>query len=172
MSYVMKLSKTMARLCVIVSIALPVTVIMVWFSNFWEPQSQIATMLHLSEINMIQRFLGITASSLFPAVLVFGLLNLRWTFLEASHARYFSEKAVSSFRTFAWSVFFAIPTRIIEGAMVSVITSWHLGEGNRQLSIGIGTPELASLFLAFLFVAIAHIWAEGQKYAEDSEQII
>ena len=94
-----------------------------------------------------------------PAALVtsFGLLNLRSFFRHTSHGRTFSRRALVGFKVFAWSVAALAIVVPLQGAALSAFLSWCApGEGG-QLQLELGSDNLTTLFVALVFVSVAHL---------------
>lgn len=94
-----------------------------------------------------------------PVALVtsYGLLNLRSFFRHTSHGRTFSRRALIGFRVFAWSMAALVVLSPLQGAALSAFLSWCApGEGG-QLQLELGSDDLTTLFIALVFVSVAHL---------------
>ena len=94
-----------------------------------------------------------------PAALVtsYGLLNLRSFFRHTSDGHTFSRRALSGFKVFAWSVTALAILAPVQGAALSAFLSWCApGEGG-QLQLELGSDDLTTLFVALVFVSVAHL---------------
>ena len=94
-----------------------------------------------------------------PVVLVasYALLNLRSFFRHTSHGRTFSRRALSGFKVFAWSIAALAVLAPLQGAALSAFLSWCApGEGG-QLQLELGSDDLTTLFVALVFVSVAHL---------------
>ena len=94
-----------------------------------------------------------------PVALVtsYALLNLRSFFRHTAHGHTFSRHALSGFKVFAWSIAALAILVPLQGAALSAFLSWcEPGEGG-QLELAFGTRELQTLFVALVFVSVAHL---------------
>lgn len=109
-----------------------------------------------------------------PVALVtsYGLLNLRSFFRHTSHGRTFSRRALIGFKVFAWSVAALAVLVPLQGAALSAFLSWcEPGEGG-QLELSFGTDELRTLFVALVFVSVAHLLERACAQQDELETFI
>lgn len=94
-----------------------------------------------------------------PVALVtsYALLNLRSFFRHTSHGQTFSRRALTGFKVFAWSIAALAVLVPLQGAALSAFLSWCApGEGG-QLQLALGSGDLTTLFVALVFVSVAHL---------------
>jgi hypothetical protein len=101
-----------------------------------------------------------------------GLWSVRRTFLENAQGRPFSEASVRGFRRFAWASLIAMVVAIVERSATGVAVSVLSPDIQNVLSIGFGSEDVSRLFGALLLVAVAHMFAEGRRLAEDVEGLL
>ena len=109
-----------------------------------------------------------------PVALVtsYALLNLRSFFRHTSHGRTFSRRALVGFKVFAWSVAALALLVPLQGAALSAFLSWCApGEGG-QLQLELGSDDLTTLFVALVFVSVAHLLDRACTQQDDLDSII
>ena len=169
-----KFSKFMANLCAVVIVAAPLGLLLIWLNfSFLGPymKQELGLPPDMSvpvEAQLLSALINLTRL----AIGLYGLLHLRRTFLEGAQGRYFSAGAVSSFRTFAWASLIYGIAAPIERTLVILAMTLGNPPGERMLSIGISTDHLLALFVGLLFVAVAHMFREGQRLAEENEEFL
>lgn len=106
------------------------------------------------------------------ATQLYGLSNLRKTFMAASRAEWFSPEAVAGFRRFAWSAVWLVPVAIVEQSFTLAYVSWLDPDQQNILAINVGSKDVRSLVLAVLFLFVAQIFSIGQRVDEDARSIL
>ncbi len=108
----------------------------------------------------------------FAAPMMVALWSVRRTFLESAEGRPFSDRSVASFRRFGWASLIAVLVAVVERSVHAVVISTLSPEIQNQLSVGVGSDDFARLFSALLLVAVAHMFAEGRRLAQDVEGLL
>lgn len=169
-----KFSKFMATLCAVVIVVAPLGLLLIWLNfPFLGPYMK-------QELGLPQDMPVPLESQLLAGLInftrlgigLYGLIHLRRTFLEGAQGRCFSADAVSSFRTFAWAAVAYGIAAPIERTLVILAMTLGNPPGERMLSIGISSDHLLALFVGLLFVAVAHMFREGQRLAEENEEFL
>lgn len=106
------------------------------------------------------------------APVMVGLWNVRRTFLESAEGRPFSDASVRSFRRFAWASLIAVIAVIVERSATGVAITSLSPDLQNQLSVGLGSEDFSRLFSALLLVAVAHMFADAKRLAEDVEGLL
>jgi len=125
-----------------------------------------------ASISTPARIAGFLVAVSSACIQAFGLMAVRATFMEAALGRALSLRAVVQFRRFAWISVVMVFVGIIQNSAYSVIFSWGNPEGSRQLEIEFGSNELSTLFVALLFMFVAHVFATGRKIEEENATFI
>ena len=169
-----KFSKFMANLCAAVIIVAPLGLLLIWLNfPFLGPymKQELGLPADMSvplESQLLAGLINLTRLG----IGLYGVIHLRRTFLEGAQGRYFSSQAVGSFRTFAWASLVYGIAAPIERTLVILAMTLGNPPGERMLSIGISTDHLLALFVGLLFVAVAHMFREGQRLAEENEEFL
>lgn len=106
------------------------------------------------------------------APVMVGLWSVRRTFLESAEGRPFSDVSVRSFRRFAWASLIAVIAVIVERSATGMAITSLSPDLQDQLSIGLGSEDFSRLFSALLLVAVAHMFADAKRMAEDIEGLL
>lgn len=104
--------------------------------------------------------------------LMIGLWSVRRTFLESAQGRPFSEASVRAFRRFAWASLIAMVAAIVERSVTGLAVSTLSPDIQDTLAIGFGSEDVSRLFGALILVAVAHMFAEGKRLADDVEGLL
>lgn len=99
---------------------------------------------------------------------VWALLSLRRLFLLYAHGEVFSHQALRMLNHVAVALFASVIVGFVMQAPITLLLSWHLGAGHRAVSIGVGSHEVASLFLAGAVLVIARVMAEARRMADEN----
>lgn len=166
------LPRTLAAVTTIAAAALPLVAACVWL--FWDAlapivAAEIGTRFALDQLALGGRLAALTLSMIGALVQAWGLLGLRRTFSEAASGRALSAAALSGFRRFAWVSVAMVPIVIVQRtALIALFTAADPSMPG-QISIQLGTPELARLFYAVLLVFVARVFAEGRAAKAENE---
>lgn len=125
-----------------------------------------------TQITTSALFVGWIISLIGATPMVIGLWSVRRTFLESAEGRPFSDASVRSFRLFAWASLAAVLAAVVERTATGLAVSVLSPDIQNQLSIGLGSEDFSRLFGALLLVAVAHMFAEGKRLAEDVEGLL
>ncbi|MEM7644864.1 MAG: hypothetical protein AAF366_20450 [Pseudomonadota bacterium] len=110
--------------------------------------------------------LGLAALVFIQVAMLFAVTGrMRAIFVALERLR--PEEAAGAARGTAWWLWALVIWGVLAGALGSVITTWHLPDGERALAVGIGsqqiTTALAALFAAFMARALtlgAALWRD------------
>ena len=103
---------------------------------------------------------------------VWALLSLRRLFLLYAHGEVFSHQALRMLNHVAVALFASVIVGFVMQAPITLLLSWHLGAGHRSVSIGIGSHEVASLFMAGVVLVIARVMAEARRVADENASFV
>lgn len=99
---------------------------------------------------------------------VWALLSLRRLFLLYAAGEVFSREALRLLNYVAATLFASVVTDIVMQPPVMFILSWYRGAGHRCLSLGIGSADVAALFIAGAVLVIARVMAEARRMADEN----
>lgn len=118
------------------------------------------------------RLLGFGISMIFGGVMVFACWQLAMLFGCFSRLEFFTADSVRRFRLFALAVLLTGVARPLAGALMSVVTTAGNAPGNRYVSLTAGDSELTAIFLGFVLLVVAWVMEQGQRIADENQQII
>lgn len=106
------------------------------------------------------------------ALQLYGLANLRHTFVSAARGEWFSSAAVTGFRRFAWAAVWLVPVGILQNSAMSMLLSMADPAIPDGLAVSVGSNELRALITALLFLFVAQIFSVGRSVDEDARSIL
>lgn len=118
------------------------------------------------------RVLGFAISMIPAGLAMWALWHLAGLFGCFARLQFFTAHSVRHFRTFAAAVLLTGLARPLAGALMSLATTMGNAPGNRYLSITAGDSELTAIFLGFVLLVVAWVMEQGQRIAEENEQIV
>jgi hypothetical protein len=109
-----------------------------------------------------------------PTLLVqlYGLRQLRYTFLSAARGHWFASPAVDGFRRFAWASLLVVPLEVARASATGLYVQTLAGDRTLSLAISVGSQELRALVTALLFVFVAQTFSAGHALDEDVRTIL
>ncbi|MCD4500779.1 DUF2975 domain-containing protein [Chromobacterium vaccinii] len=119
-----------------------------------------------------QRLGGAVISCLPLLVLAQGLNALRRLFRLYAQAEYFSEHAASLLAKVGSRIAFWVLADILVQPLMGVWLTMMQPAGHRQLTFGLDTGNLESLFIAAVVMVIARIQQEGVALARENKQFL
>lgn len=102
------------------------------------------------------------------AFTIWALWSLRQLFLLYAGGEVFSHHALRMLNHVAVALFAGVITDIVTQAPITLLLSWYKGHGHRALSIGIGSHEIAGLFVAGAVLVVARVMAEARRMADEN----
>lgn len=118
------------------------------------------------------RIAGFCVAVIAAGIQAIGLLAVRATFLEAAQGRALSLRSVVYFRRFAWISLVMVFIGIARESAYSVILSWSNPVGERYVSVTFELKEFSALFVALLFLFVAHVFTAGSMIEKENETFI
>lgn len=119
------------------------------------------------KLSFIEKSLGYFSSMIPTAVFMFALWQLRRLFGLYMAGSIFTPDNVECYRRLGLAAVLWVPANILSGSLGSVLLTYSQGEGNRQLSVGISSAELESLFIGLVVLLISWVMDEGRKMEEE-----
>lgn len=105
-------------------------------------------------------------------LLLLGLWQAKQCFDQFSTGQVFTAHATTCLRRFAAWVAAASLAAIVAGAAVSVVLTLQNPPGMRQLSVGISSNHLFTLFFAGMVWLMAAVIGQGQALAEENADFV
>lgn len=106
------------------------------------------------------------------ALVVWALIELYRLFQHYAKGEVFSVAALGNLNRVAALMFWQVLVSFIAGAPVSYILSLYRGAGHREISLGLGSNDLAFLFMAGVVLVIARVMAEARRMADENESFV
>ena len=176
MSNLKKITKTSNFFYLVISFIL--AVIPLFYAFFWifinelpgsMIQVNIADKMLSQPVSGWLRTAGFLAS-LFPMFSLFYIFyNLRKLFAFYREGKIFSFVHVDIFKKISWGFLLWVISSIAYGTATSVIFSFNNPPGQRMLSVGIGSSELTSFFMAGIILVISRVMDEGRVLYEENQ---
>jgi Protein of unknown function (DUF2975) len=170
------LSRLMAWLSTAGAVVLPVCVI----AAFVFPGSTRALIFdvdHLGgmigpQVPLVFR-LGAMAFALVPtAFSVWALWSLRLLFRKYAEGEVFSRDALRHLNNVAVALFASVIVGFATQAPITFALTWSLGAGHREISLGFGSDDVATLFMAGVVLAIARVMVAAQRLADENAKFV
>ena len=105
-------------------------------------------------------------------VLSLSLLSLSQLMESFADGFIFTARAFALMRRFALFFMASCATKFLAGPILSVLTTLHLGPGERVLAVGIDANILLGLLVGFVFYLTASVMAEGKRLADETRAFV
>jgi hypothetical protein len=170
------LSTCMAWCSTIGFFLLPVIVVYV----FVEPDTSQWLMFHVNHLGAeltgaipLPYRLGALICALAPtAFTMWALWSLRRLFLLYAKGSVFSKEALRALNHVAVALFAGVVVDFAMQAPISLLLTWPRGEGHREISLGFGSNDVATLFIACVVLVIARVMAEAQRAVDENAKFV
>lgn len=117
--------------------------------------------------------LGALAFDLIPTSLViWALIELRRLFLFYAQGQVFSEGALTALNRVAMLMFVETLVAFVMQAPETYLLSLANPPGHHQVSLGIGSNDVAFLFMAGVVLVIARVMAEARRVSEENAAFV
>lgn len=168
---IQSLSRLLSWIVTGLLILLPVLSLLVWvkldwFHDFFKDLYDVTT------FDQTTRLYGFLFSLLPLTIWAYGLMNLRHLFRNYAEGRVFLPRNAIYIRKFAWVSIIGGGLAPVFGGIYSVILSMNHGDGERFLSVGLGTTEIHTILLGLIFVVISHVMEAAQDLSAENKQFI
>ncbi len=165
------LSKIIAHICYGLLFILPIVSFTMWLKVDWFPVF-FDGQYDVSTFDIKTQAFGIIFSLLPLSIWMYGLFNLQKLFRNYAAGLVFIPENASYIKRFAWMSIIGGGLSPFFGAVYSLILSMNHAEGERFLQIGLGTTEIHTMLLGFVFVVIAHVMKAAHKLSEENRQFV
>lgn len=170
-----RISRKMVLACVGLMVVLPVALVLFWATTGASELAQQGN-LHSDAIQapllVWQRWVGGAVTGVPLAMLLMGLWQAQRCFAQFAQGQVFTAQATGHLRRFAGWVAAAALAAIVAGALTSVVLTLHNPPGARQLSVGISSNHVFTLFFAALVWLMADVIGQGQALAEENDRFV
>jgi hypothetical protein len=171
---VQRVSAICAAACAFLAAALPTFVLLSWLFRSPEALAEAfrTAIPNSGTLELWQRLAGCAANLPSAALLAFGFWRARSCLLGFSRGQFFATPSIAGLRDFACAAFWAALVSFPEQSVTSVITTWTNGQGSRELTFGIGSPQVFSALYAGIFWVVAAAMARAAALVEENEQFV
>lgn len=168
-------SGLLASACLIAALLLPVLVIA---SVLQLPVDELARRAGLAQglprpaLETWQRSAVLLVAILPVGLLASGLFQAQRGLRLVARGELFAAQTVTALRRLAGYACAATLAGVLAPAVASVVLSYGLGPGQRQLVLGVGSRELLQLLTSGLVWLMAGLLAEGRALADENAQFV
>lgn len=184
-----RLSRLMARLSTIGAVAVPLAAMATFFlgdlatggggfSDAYRSSSGFGfayremSAIRIAETPFAFRVAAFVLALVPTGFTVWALASLRNLFLLYAAGEVFSHQALRLLNYVAVALFASVIADIVMQPPVMFILSWYRGAGHRYLSLGIGSADVAALFIAGAVLVIARVMAEARRMADENASFV
>ncbi|HUO92377.1 MAG TPA: DUF2975 domain-containing protein [Rhizomicrobium sp.] len=173
---VARLSRVMATLSAAGFVIFPAVVTY----TFLEPDSSQWMMFHYghlgaeltSSIPLEFRLLALVCALAPTAFTMWALWSLRRLFLLYARGSVFSAEALTALNSVAVALFASVVVAFAMQAPISLTLTWPRGWHHREISLGFGSNDVFTLFMAGVVLVIARVMAEAQRMADENAKFV
>ena len=172
---VRRTSRAMVLACTALIAVLPVALVLYWWTasaGELASQGNLQSGAIQANLQAWQRVMAALVSTVPLGLLLMGIWQARRCFVQFALGQVFTLQAVACLRRFAGWVALAAAAAIIAGAVISVVLTFNNLPGTRQLSFGISSNHLFTVFFAALVWLLADVIGQGQALAQENRQFV
>lgn len=172
---IQRLSRIMALTCLALIALLPLVLVAYWVTTSapeLAAQGNLTPSAMQLPLQAWQRWAAAAVTAVPLILLLTGLWHAKQCFDQFARGQVFTAQATIRLRRFAGWVAAAALAAIVAGAATSVILTLHNPPGMRQLSVGISSNHVFTLFFAAVVWLMAAVIGEGQALAEENQHFV
>ena len=172
---VRRTSRAMALACTALMALLPVALVIYWWAasaGELASQGNVQSTAIQTTLQAWQRVVAGLVSAVPLGLLLMGVWQAKRCFSQFAQGQVFTLEAVAHLRRFAGWVAWAAAAAILAGAVISVVLTFNNAPGTRQLSLGISSNHLFTVFFAALVWLMADVIGQGQVLAQENRQFV
>jgi hypothetical protein len=106
------------------------------------------------------------------AFTMWALWSLRRLFLLYAKGSVFSAEALAALNHVAVALFASVIVAFAMQAPISLALTWARGAHHREISLGFGSEDVFTLFMAGVVLVIARVMAEAQRMADENAKFV
>ena len=125
-----------------------------------------------AQVPLAGRILAMAGALAVTGFTMWALWSLRRLFLLYARGRVFSRDALSALNHVAVALFASVIVGFVMQVPISLALTWYRGSGHRQMSLGFGSDDVATLFMAGAVLVIARVMAEARRVADENESFV
>ncbi len=103
---------------------------------------------------------------------VWALWSLRALFFGYSRGEVFTPRALSLINTIGVALVAGVIVTFAMHAPISLLLSWAKGPGHRQISLGLGSDDISTLFSAGVVLVIARVMVKARGLADENAKFV
>jgi hypothetical protein len=169
------LSRTLAKLATIGAILLPLGTIagflLAGSTNVLTNGNNDLGRL-LTDAPLVWRLAALPFALVSDGFTIWALWSLRRLMLHYSRGEVFAFAPLQALNNLAAALFASVIVSFVMTFPQSLLLSWHLGAGHRQLSLQFSTSDIADLFMAGVVLVIARVMAEARRIADENATFV
>lgn len=173
--HIQRLSRTLATVCLILIVALPIAVGIYWAVDETETlavHANLPTSAIQGNLHTWQRITGAALAEASLALLLIGICQARQCFMQFTTGQIFTAEAVRCLKRFAgWALASAL-AEIVLTAVTSIMLTLENPGHMRSVAIGFSSSQVLMLFFAGLVWLMADVISQGQMLAEENDAFI
>ena len=139
----------------------------VYFNEFPEVMKVQRIFPMLRELPAVNRTLCFAATMLPAGVAMYGFSVLRGLFGLYAAGELFSERNVSCYRRLGRALLYWAGAVFLNTTLISLAASVGMPQGQRHITVGLGSIELVALFAGAVALVIAWVMDEGRSIEEE-----
>jgi hypothetical protein len=116
-----------------------------------------------------QKLLGFLANLLPIIFSMIALGNLAKLFHSFEHAKLFNRVNSMILKNIGWALVWGQVAEVLHTGLLSLILTYRLPVGHRNLTIAIGSHQLGLLAIGLFVLLISWMWVEAAKLQEENE---
>jgi hypothetical protein len=114
------------------------------------------------------RLIALACEAIPVGFCMWALWSLWRLFQIYARGEVFSAKAFEALNHVAWALFGEVIASFLMQGPISFALTYDLGKGHRYISLGFGSGDVATLFMAGVVLVIARVMAEARRVAEEN----
>ena len=174
MARIRRLSRAMARGCLLTSGLLAVAMLFYWTLTPTQALLSHAAIAHAPavEIDIFTRMLAFGISMVPLGALIYGLQSARRCFEAFAAGQIFSREPIGRLKAVSIAVAASAILKPLAGAALSLLLSSSGATGAKSLALSLGSDTLIALIFAGTVAVIASVMTEAIDIADENKQFV
>jgi hypothetical protein len=118
------------------------------------------------------RMLALACAAVPATFTLWALWSLRRLFVLYAEGEVFSPRSFAALNDIALALLGSVVAGFIMQAPISLALTWWRGNGHREISLGFGSNDISTLFLAATALVIARVMAEAGRIADENAKFV
>jgi len=124
------------------------------------------------DLTAMTRFLAFLAQLPPTALAIYQLVILRRLFTLYEKGKIFAAENVECYRRLGWMLIVWVGCEIASNSLLSIALTLSNPPGQRVVTLGVSSGELASLFIGIVVLVISWVMDEGRKILEEQSLFV